>query len=53
MDGWDDHYLAQCQVLVLQNFQEEKGERCQTEYLEGTIVARWWFGVLGGYCRRI
>jgi hypothetical protein len=52
MDGWDDHYLAQCQVLVLQKCFWKNGERCQTECSEGTAVARWWFGVLAGYCRR-
>jgi hypothetical protein len=49
MDGWDDRYLAQCQVLVLQEcFQkmEESAERStrrvlpwhgkSSEYLEGT-----------------
>jgi hypothetical protein len=30
----------------------ENGEGCQTEYSEGTAVARLWFGVLAGYCRR-
>jgi hypothetical protein len=28
----------------------EKG--AGSEYLEGTAVARIWFGVLAGYCRR-
>jgi hypothetical protein len=47
MDGWDGRYLAQCQVLVLQNlFSEENGERCRTEYSEGTAMARGWIGVL-------
>jgi hypothetical protein len=27
MDGWDDHYLAQCQVLVLQECFRKYGER--------------------------
>jgi hypothetical protein len=52
MDGWDDRYLAQCQVLVYKNvFFERKEERCRTESSEGTAVARGWFGVLVGYCR--
>jgi hypothetical protein len=51
MDGWDDRYLAQCQVLVLQKCFRKNGERCRTEYSEGTVVARLWFGVLTGYCR--
>jgi hypothetical protein len=29
-------------------FLERKGERCLTEYSEGTVVARGWFGVLVG-----
>jgi hypothetical protein len=32
-------------------FLERKGERYRTEYSEGTVGARWWFGVLGGYFR--
>jgi hypothetical protein len=32
-------------------FLERKGERCRTEYSDGTAVARWWFKVLVGYCR--
>jgi hypothetical protein len=27
----------------------EKGSLCRTEYLEGTAMAREWFGVLEGY----
>jgi hypothetical protein len=42
--------LNLCQVLVLQNI-FRKTELCRTEYLEGTAVARVWFGVPGGYCR--
>jgi hypothetical protein len=52
MDGWKDHYIAQCQVLVLQECFQKNGERCQTEYSEGTAIARLRFGVLAGYCRR-
>jgi hypothetical protein len=51
MDGCKDHYIAQSQVLVLQMVFEKNGVLCRTEYLEGTAVARVWFGVLGGYCR--
>jgi hypothetical protein len=51
MDRWDDRYLAQCQVLVLQECFRENGERCWTEYSEGTAVVRLWFGVLAGYFR--
>jgi hypothetical protein len=29
----------------------KNGKRCRMEYLEGTAVARVWFGVLVGYCR--
>jgi hypothetical protein len=49
MDGWDDRYLAQCQVLVLQEYfwNMEKGAGRSTrrvlpwhgygsEYLQGT-----------------
>jgi hypothetical protein len=53
MDGWDDRYLVQCQVLVLQKmFLEKNGERCRVEYSEGPAMARLWFGVLAGYYRR-
>jgi hypothetical protein len=52
MDGCKDYYIAQCQVLVLQIVFKKNGERCRTEYLEGTAVAWLWFGVLAGYCRR-
>jgi hypothetical protein len=31
----------------------EKWSVCRTEYLEGTAVARMWFGVLVGYYRGI
>jgi hypothetical protein len=51
MDGCKDHYIAQCQVLVLQMVFEENGVLCRMEYLEGTAVARVCFGVPGGYCR--
>jgi hypothetical protein len=37
MDGWKDHYIAQCQVLVLQ-----KNFRKMEDVPDG---------VLGGYCR--
>jgi hypothetical protein len=47
IDGWDDRYLAQCQVLVLQKKNLEKGVGRNTrrvlswhgyglEYLQGT-----------------
>jgi hypothetical protein len=49
MDGWKDHYIAQCQFWFYKVFLE-KWRRCQTEYSEGTIVAQVWFGVLVGYC---
>jgi hypothetical protein len=52
MDGCDDRYLAQCQVLVLQKCFLKNGERCRMKYSEGTAVARLWFEVLAGYCRR-
>jgi hypothetical protein len=52
MDGLDDRYLAQCQVLVLQKCFRKDGKRCRTGYSEGTAVAQLWFGVLAGYCRR-
>jgi hypothetical protein len=51
MDGCGDHYIAQCQVLVLKMVFWKNGVLCRTEYLEGTAVAREWIGVLGGYCR--
>jgi hypothetical protein len=38
MDGWDDRYLAQCQVLVLQECFSENWRKVPD-------------GVLGGYCR--
>jgi hypothetical protein len=53
MDSCKDHYIAQYQVLGLQMVFEKNGVLCRTEYLEGTVVARVWFGVLGGYCRRL
>jgi hypothetical protein len=37
MDGWDDRYLAQCQVLVLQKCFPERWRKVPD-------------GVLGGYC---
>jgi hypothetical protein len=51
MDGCEDHYIEQCQVLVLSMVFKKNWSLCRTEYLEGTAVARVWFGVLGGYCR--
>jgi hypothetical protein len=48
MDGWDDRYLAQCRFCFQKCF-SEKGDKCQTEYSEGTAVARERFGVPGGY----
>jgi hypothetical protein len=30
----------------------ENGEGCRTGYSEGTAMARLWFRVLAGYCRR-
>jgi hypothetical protein len=53
MDGCEDHYIAQCQVLAFINGFLEKWSLCRMEYLEGTAVARVWFGVLEGYCRRL
>jgi hypothetical protein len=50
MDGWKDHYIAQCNFGFKSGFRKN-GERCRTEYSEGTAVARGWFGVLVGYCR--
>jgi hypothetical protein len=50
MDGWKDHYIAQCQFWFLKWF-SEKGGKCRTEYSEGTVVAWEKFGVHGGYCR--
>jgi hypothetical protein len=38
-------------VLVLKSGFQKNGGKCQTEYSEGTAVARERFGVLGGYCR--
>jgi hypothetical protein len=51
MDGWDDHCLAQCQFWFSKDVFGGNGEGCRMEYLEGTTVARLWFGVLVGYCR--
>jgi hypothetical protein len=51
MDGWDDRRLAQCR-FCFQKWISEKWRKCRTEYSEGTDVARAWFGVPGGYCRR-
>jgi hypothetical protein len=53
MDGWDDHYLAQCQVLFyIKNVfwkERKKGAGWSTRRVlpwhEGEI------GVLVGYCR--
>jgi hypothetical protein len=53
MDDWDDRYLAQCQFLFSKIVFKKIGERCRTEYLEGTAVARGSYGVPGGYCRGI
>jgi hypothetical protein len=36
MDGWKDHYIAQCRVLVLQNVFRKM------EFVPN--------GILGGYC---
>jgi hypothetical protein len=52
MDGCEDHYIAQCQVLFYKWF-SRKIELCRTEYLEGTAVTRVWFRVIGGYYRRL
>jgi hypothetical protein len=49
MDGWKDHYIAQCQFWFYKVL-SEKWRRCQTEYLEGTVVARERFVVPRGYC---
>jgi hypothetical protein len=51
MDGWNGHYLAQCRFLFYKGVFGKNGERCWTEYLEGTAVARLWVGVLVGCCR--
>jgi hypothetical protein len=51
MDGWDDHCLAQCRFWFSKDVFRGNGEECLTEYLEGTAVARVWFGILVGYCR--
>jgi hypothetical protein len=43
MDGWKDHYIAQCQFWFYKNVSEKlekKGERCRTKYSEGTVMAR-------------
>jgi hypothetical protein len=40
MDGWNGRYLAQCRFCLQRMFLERKEERCQTEYSEGTAVAR-------------
>jgi hypothetical protein len=37
MDGWDDHYLAQCQALVYKSVFGKKRRKVSD-------------GVLGGYC---
>jgi hypothetical protein len=50
MDGWEDHYIAQCS-FGFKSGSRKNGERCRTEYSEGTAVARVWFRVLVGYCR--
>jgi hypothetical protein len=52
MDGWKDHYIAQCQFWFYKVFLE-KWRRCRTKYSEGTAVARVWFRVPVGYCRGI
>jgi hypothetical protein len=52
MDGWNGRYLAQYRVFCFTKvFSKGNGERCLTEYSEGTAVARQRFGVLVGYCR--
>jgi hypothetical protein len=38
MDGWKDHYIAQCSFGFRSGFQKNGG-KCQTEYSEGTAVA--------------
>jgi hypothetical protein len=50
MDGWNGRYLAQCR-FCFQRWFRKNGERCRTEYTEGTVVARLWFRVLVGYYR--
>jgi hypothetical protein len=52
MDGWKDHYIAQCQFWFYKVF-PEKWRRCQTEYSKGAAVERVWFGVPIGYCRGV
>jgi hypothetical protein len=53
MDGWKDHYIAQCRFGFKSGSQKKNGERCRTEYSEGTVVAWVWVGVLAGYCWEI
>jgi hypothetical protein len=51
MDGWKDHYIAQCSFgLRNKDGFWKNGGKCRMEYSEGTAVARERFGVLGGYC---
>jgi hypothetical protein len=50
MDGWEDHYIAQCS-FGFKSGSQKNGERCRTGYSEGTAMARVWFRVLVGYCR--
>jgi hypothetical protein len=38
MDGWKDHYIAQCQFWFYKMLLEN-GEGRRTEYLDGTAVA--------------
>jgi hypothetical protein len=39
MDGWKDHYIAQCWLFWFYKIFSENGEGCRTEYLEGIAVA--------------
>jgi hypothetical protein len=51
MDGWNGRYLAQCRFCFQRLISGKMEKGASSEYLEGTAVARLWFGVLVGYCR--
>jgi hypothetical protein len=51
MDSCKDHYITQCQVLVLETV-FEKTEFVPNGVLGGVVVRRR-FGVLEGYCRSL
>jgi hypothetical protein len=48
MDGWEDHYLAQCRFCFQRWISGKMEKGAGSEYLEGTAVARLWFRVLVG-----